>query len=156
MTYVFRNNTIERFLRGEYQFSGYNDFSIIPDTDAYLWWYQIPIKHNISQLADEIKLFADKLQFIANQIGNKPLIIITIENICVPNVIMSDTRLSQAIEHFNSTAYSLANEQSNIRVIDFADFTNRYSLAELIDWKFYYLYQLRCLQACCFPDWRKY
>ena len=142
MTYVFRNNTIERFLRGEYQYSGYNDFSIIPDTDAYLWWYQVPIKHNISQLADEIKLFADKLQFIANQIGNKPLIIITIENICVPNVIMSDTRLSQAIEYFNCTAYSLANKQSNIRVIDFADFTNRYPSVELIDWKFYYLYQM--------------
>lgn len=142
MTYVFRNNTIERFLRGEYQYSGYNDFSIIPDTDAYLWWYQVPIKHNISQLADEIKLFSDKLQFIASQIGNKPLIVITIENICVPNVIMSDTRLSQAIEHFNYTACSLANKQSNIRVIDFADFTNRYPSAELIDWKFYYLYQM--------------
>lgn len=142
MIYVFRNNTIERFLRGEYQFSGYNDFAIIPDADAYLWWYQVPVKHNISQLVDEIRLFADKLQFIACQIDNKPLNIITMENIYVPNVIMSDTRLSQAIEFFNSTAYSLAQERNNIKVINFADFANRYSFAELIDWKFYYLYQM--------------
>ena len=142
MTYVFRNNTIERFLRGEYQYSGYNDFSIIPDADAYLWWYQVPVKHNISQLVDEIGLFVDKLQFIVCQIGNKPLNIITIENIYIPNVIMSDTHLSQAIDLFNSTAYSLAQERNNIKVINFADFANRYSVAELIDWKFYYLYQM--------------
>ena len=142
MTYVFRNNTIERFLRGEYQYSGYNDFSIIPDADAYLWWYQVPIKYNISQLADEIILFADKLRFIASQIGNKPLNIFTIENIYVPNVIMSDIRISQAIEYFNCAAYSIAQKKSNVKVIDFTDFTNRYSCDELIDWKFYYLYQM--------------
>lgn len=142
MTYVFRNNTIERFLRGEYQYSGYNDFSSIPDADAYLWWYQLPIKYNISQLVDEVMLFADKLQYIANQIGSKPFHIITIVNTGVPNVIMSDIRLSQAIEHFNSTAYSLAQEKNNVKVIDFEDFTNRYTLTELIDWKFYYLYQM--------------
>lgn len=142
MTYVFRNNTIKRFLRGEYQYSGYNDFSSIPDADAYLWWYQLPIKYNISQLVDEVMLFADKLQYIANQISSKPFHVITIVNTGVPNVIMSDIRLSQAIEHFNSTAYSLAQEKNNVKVVDFEDFTNRYPLAELIDWKFYYLYQM--------------
>ena len=142
MTFVFRNNTIERFLRGDYQYSGYNDFSVVPEADAYLWWYQVPIKYNISQLADEIILFADKLRFIASQIGNKPLNIITIENIYVPNVIMSDMCLSQAIDFFNQTAYSLAQDKSNVKVINFADFTNQYSCDELIDWKFYYLYQM--------------
>ena len=117
MTYVFRNNTIERFLRGEYQYSGYNDFSSIPDADAYLWWYQLPIKYNISQLVGEVMLFADKLQYIANQIGSKPFHIITIVNTGVQNVIMSDIRLSQAIEHFNSTAYSLAQEKNKLKNI---------------------------------------
>ena len=46
MTFVFRNNTIERFLRGDYQYSGYNDFSVVPEADAYLWWYQVPLKFN--------------------------------------------------------------------------------------------------------------
>lgn len=142
MTYVFRNNTIERFLRGEYQYSGYNDFSVIPNADSYLWWYQVPIKYTTNQLAEEIMLYADKLQFIANQIGNKPLHIITLKNIYVPNVIMNDVRLSQSIDHFNHIAYSLAQDKSNVKVIDFADFANRYSCDELINWKFYYLYQM--------------
>lgn len=142
MTFVFRNNTIERFLRGDYQYSGYNDFSIIPDADAYVWWYQVPIKYNISQLVEEIALYVEKLRFIASQINGKSFEIFTIENIHIPVVLMSDIRLKNAIEYFNNTAHELANKYNHIKVIDFADFTRRYSNSELIDWKFFYLYQM--------------
>lgn len=142
MTYVFRNNTIERFLRGEFQYSGYNDFSFVPEADAYVWWYQVPLRHSISSVAEEVMLYAEKLRFIAQQIGNKPLQILTLDAIYSAQVNMSDDSLCQAIVHFNQTAYSLATECSNIKVIDFSDFTKRYAASELVDWKFYYLYQM--------------
>lgn len=142
MTFVFRNNTIERFLRGDYQYSGYNDFSLIPDADAYIWWYQVPIKYNISQLVEEIALYVEKLRFVANQVTGKSFEIFTIENMHIPIVLMSDIRLKNAIEYFNNTAYELANNYDHIKVIDFADFAKRYSNSELIDWKFFYLYQM--------------
>ena len=34
MTYVFRNNTIERFLDGDYMFAGYDDYGTVPETEA--------------------------------------------------------------------------------------------------------------------------
>lgn len=142
MTFVFRNNTIERFLRGDYQFSGYSDFSSIPDADAYLWWYQIPIKYNINQLIEEIALYSNKLRFVASQIGNKSLNIITLVNTYIPVVTMNDSRLKHAVDDFNNVAYELANSANHIKVIDFSDFTKRYSYADLIDWKFYYMYQI--------------
>lgn len=142
MTFVFRNNTIERFLRGDYQFSGYNDFSNIPDADAYLWWYQIPIKYNVEQLISEISLYADKLRFVANQIGHKSLEIFTLENIYIPQIQTGNNQLWDAIVHFNTIAYSLAATNKNITIIPFNDFTRKYAISDLVDWKYYYLYQI--------------
>ena len=142
MTFVFRNNTIERFLRGDYQYSGYNDFSVVPDADAYLWWYQVPLKFNISQLVEEINLYADKLRYLTSQSLGKPFDVITLVDICTAQIQSNDTRLEQAIAHFNSTAYELSTQNTNVHVIDFSNFTKRYTNIDLIDWKFYFLYQI--------------
>lgn len=142
MTYVFRNNTIERFLCGEYQYSGYNDFSSIPEAEAYLWWYQVPLRHAIQSVAEEVMLYADKLSIVVQHIGDKPLQVITLDAIFSTQVNMNDESLYRAITHFNHTAYTLAEKHLNIKVIDFSDFTKHYAVTELIDWKFYYLYQM--------------
>ena len=71
MTYVFRNNTSERFLSGDYVFSGYDDFSAVPKADSYLWWYQVPIKHHREQLVAEVQSYVQRLQWTVNQIGDR-------------------------------------------------------------------------------------
>lgn len=142
MTFVFRNNTIERFLPGEYIFSGYDDFSAVPEADAYLWWYQVPIKFNRERQAAEVQSYGQRLQWIVGQIGDKPLLILTLECVYAPSINNSDRSLQQAIEDFNHLAWQLAEDRPNVRVIDFGDFLGRYPAAEQIDWKFYFMSQM--------------
>ena len=63
--FIFRNNTLENiFGTDEVEYSGYEDISYIPqNTSLYLWMYQIPIRWNQKQLADEIDAYIRKMQF---------------------------------------------------------------------------------------------
>ena len=155
MTYVFRNNTIERFLLGDYIFSGYDDFSAVPDADAYLWWYHVPIKYNREQLIAEVESYAQRLQWSVDQIGDKPLLVLTLESVYDVNSNISDRRLVRAIETFNSTAWNLAATKANIHVVDFGAFLNQYPAHERIDWKFYFLSQM-VLNPRLAGDFRKW
>jgi len=142
MTYVFRNNTIERLLDGDYQFSGYDDYGSVPEAEGYLWWYQVPVKMNREQLVAEVESYAQRLLWVAGQIGDKPLLVLTLECIWETNGNLSDRRLSQAVEAFNNTAWSLAAERKNIKVVDFGKFLQQYPESEWIDWKFYFISQM--------------
>ncbi len=155
MTHVFRNNTIERFLQGEYTFSGYDDFSAVPEADSYLWWYQVPIKYNRDQLVAEVESYAQRLLWAVDQIGDKPLLVLTLECVHDVNSNISDRRLVRAIEAFNSTAWNLAATKANIQVVDFGTFLNQYPAHERIDWKFYFLSQM-ILNPRLAGDFRKW
>lgn len=155
MTYVFRNNTIERFLPGDYIFSGYDDFSAVPEADSYLWWYQVPIKYNRDQLVAEVESYAQRLVWAVDQIGDKPLFVLTLESVYDVNSNISDRRLAHAIETFNSTAWNLAATKANIQVVDFGTFLNQYTAYERIDWKFYFLSQM-ILNPRLAGDFRKW
>lgn len=155
MTYVFRNNTIERFLIGDYIFSGYDDFSAVPEADAYLWWFQVPIKYNRDQLVAEVESYAQRLLWAVDQIGDKPLLILTLESVYDVNSNISDRRLARAIVTFNSTAWNLAATKANIQVVDFGAFLNQYPAKERIDWKFYFLSQM-ILNPRLAGDFRKW
>ncbi|MBR1923020.1 MAG: HAD-IIIC family phosphatase [Paludibacteraceae bacterium] len=155
MTYVFRNNTIERFLQGEYIFSGYDDFSAVPVADGYLWWYQVPIKYNQDQLAAEVESYSKRLLWAVEQINNKPLLILTLESLHEVHINISDRRLARAIEAFNNTAWDLAATKPNVQVLDFGEFLNQYVANERIDWKFYFLSQM-ILNPRLAGDFRKW
>lgn len=142
MIYVFRNNTIERFLDGDYIFSGYDDYATVPEAEKYLWWYQVPIKFNREQLIAEVQSYAQRLQWAINQIGQKPLLIISLECLYDSPVNTSDRRLVDAIEAFNQLAWTTAAEKPNVQVIDFSAFLKQYAATEWIDWKFYHLSQM--------------
>ena len=155
MTYVFRNNTIERFLPGDYIFSGYDDFSAVPEADSYLWWYQVPIKYNRDQLVAEVESYAQRLVWAVDQIGDKPLLVLTLESVYDVNSNISDRRLAHAIETFNCAAWNLAATKANIQVVDFGTFLNQYPAHERIDWKFYFLSQM-ILNPRLAGDFRKW
>ena len=142
MTYVFRNNTIERFFGDGYMFSGYDDYAAVPEAEQYLWWYQVPIKFNSEQLIAEVESYAQRLQWAVSQIGQKSLLIITLECLYDAPVNTSDRRLADAIAAFNNLAWTLAAEKPNVQVIDFGAFLKQYAASEWIDWKFYHLSQM--------------
>lgn len=142
--FVFRNNTIERFFPNEYSFSGYDDISNIPsEPDGYVWFYQVPIKYDRMVLADEIRGYIDKFEFVLSQIDiKKSFIVLTID--CLYNVKFTDDDylLQSAIAEYNLALFDFEHKHSNVKVIDISEFTNKYSLSDLFDWKFYFISQM--------------
>ncbi len=141
--FVFRNNTIERFFPKEYQFSGYDDISHIPDADGYVWFYQVPIKYEQEVLVDEINGYAQKFGYVLSQIeATKTIVALTMEWLYGIPFTDDDHRLRVAIDSYNNTLFELSEKHPNLKVIDFSEFTRRYSASELIDWKFYFISQM--------------
>lgn len=142
--FVFRNNTVERFFGKDYSFSGYHDISVIPqDADSYIWWYQMPIKYDRKALALEIRSYAQEVSLVVNSIeSNKPIIALTMVESHLPSLIEEDRDVFEAIVEYNNALFALSRKFQNVKVFDFSDFCGRYSNAELIDWKFYFLSQM--------------
>jgi FkbH-like protein len=142
--YVFRNHTIERFLPKEYQFSGYDDISVVPDdVEGYVWFYQIPIKYGQDALIAEIDGYAQKFAFVMSQVPPaKMMVAFTLEWLYAMPLTDNDHRLRMAINSYNRALFELCEQYHNLKVIDFGEFTRHYSTSELIDWKFYFISQM--------------
>ncbi len=142
MTFVFRNNTIERFMPADYLFSGYDDISLVPDeaTD-FVWWYQVPMKFDNGNLVGEINSYINKIRLVLSAIGHRQFVVFTLVDICSSSVESGDFSRQKAIEGFNRGIYTLSDENPNVKVLDFALFTHQYSQESLIDWKLYMLSQ---------------
>ena len=144
MIFVFRNNTIERFFGKEYAFSGYDDISVIPaDAESYVWFYQVPIKFDQSVLAAEIDGYSQKLGFVLSQIdATKQVVALTMEQLYAVPFTDDDHRLRSAVSAYNEALYTLSEQFSNLKVIDFSEFTCKHNAKELFDWKFYFISQM--------------
>lgn len=142
--FVFRNNTIERFFPKEYQFSGYDDISLIPsDAEGYVWYYQVPVKYDQKILAEEINGYAQKLAFVLSQIDpKKTLIALTMDSLYAVPFTEDDYSLQSAIANYNLALYDFERQHSSVKVIDIIEFTRKYAAAELFDWKFYFISQM--------------
>ena len=115
----------------------------------------MPIKYNREQLVAEVQSYVQRLQWAVSQIGEKPLLILTLECLYDSPVSISDRHFAQAIDTFNSTAWNLAETKGNVQVVDFGAFLNQYPTHERIDWKFYFLSQM-ILNPRLAGDFRKW
>ena len=142
--FVFRNNTVERFFPKGYAFSGYDDISMIPsDADGYVWFYQMPVKYDRAVLAEEVDGYAQKLAFVLSRIdGSRTVIALTMDILYDVAFTDDDCALQSAVAQYNLALWELARQHSNLKVLDITQFTRRYSAAELLDWKFYFISQM--------------
>ncbi len=142
--FVFRNNTIERFFNKEYQFSGYDDISLIPqDADSYVWWYQVPIRYEQDVLAEEIRGYIQKLGFVLQQMdAKKTFVALSMDVIYAVPFTDDDYQLRQAVDEYNAALYEAERSYANVKVIDICEFNRQYTAEELIDWKFYFISQM--------------
>lgn len=142
--FVFRNKTIERFFPNGCSYSGYDDVSYIPeDIDGYVWFYQAPIKFDNGLLAEEISACFQKFRFVLDKINpNKTFIALTMDLLYAVPVANGDFRVKEAVDQYNAGLVAAANDHSNLKVVDIAEFTRKYSVDELMDWKFYFLSQM--------------
>ena len=137
--------TIERFFQNmDASFSGYEDISFIDtESDRYIWFYMPSIKTETSVVAEEIRNYIDLLRFTLSQIiPGKLFIVFTMHEMYSVKTITSNNDISKAISSYNNSIYELANSNNNIKIIDFSTFLNRFSINELIDWKYYFISQM--------------
>lgn len=142
--FVFRTNTIERFFPATYQFSGYDDISVVPqDADGYIWWYQLPIEFDSQLLAEIANSYIQKLKFVLSQISSaKNVYALTMEMPFFVPLSDSDHTIISAIGVYNEELWNLANHYHNLKVVDIHEFTKGYNADELFDWKFYFISQM--------------
>ena len=142
--FVFRNNTIERFFPKDYTFSGYDDISVIPaEANGYVWFYQAPIGYSREASVEEILGYQQKLNFVLAQIdANKTMIALTMEDIYSVSFTEDDYAVRSAIEQYNTTLFETEKVHSNLKVIDYSEFTRNYPVTDLFDWKFYFISQM--------------
>jgi FkbH-like protein len=142
--FVFRNNTVERFFPKDYAFSGYDDISVIPaDANGYVWFYQTPVGYNCVASVEEIQVYQQKFDFVLAQIDtNKTVIALTMEDIYAVPFTDDDYAVRSAIEQYNAALFEAEKVHSNLKVLDYSEFTRNYSVADLFDWKFYFISQM--------------
>ena len=144
LTFVFRNTTVEPFL-GEngLTYSGYGDISMVPQgVERYIWFYQVPININSVQLAEEVDSFRGKLDLVlAAADEHIPFIIISLVNLFPVRLSGDDVAVTDAIMEFNRHVTSLASSHSNVKWVDFSEFTNQFEPDLLINWKYYLMSQ---------------
>ena len=143
-TFVFRNQTIEAFL-GDVgvTYSGYGDISLIPgDVDRYIWFYQVPVNADSLQLAQEIEAYRDQLDLVlASADAAKPFIIFSLVNLFPLRLTGNDVAVAEAVAAFNAHAMALSRERSQVKWVDFSEFTSLYDAETLINWKYYLMSQ---------------
>lgn len=142
--FVFRNNTIERFFPKDYGFSGYDDISFVPsDADGYVWFYQAPIGYESEVLAEEILGYKQKFDFVLAKIDTSKIVIaLTMEDIYAAPFTEDDFAFRSAIEQYNAALFEVEKTHSNLKVIDYSEFTRNYPISDIIDWKFYFISQM--------------
>ena len=140
--FVFRNNTVERFFPKGYTFSGYDDISVVPDADGYVWFFQLPVRVDEGVLCEEIQGYSEKLDLVLNQIpSSKPVFLLTMEEI--PSILMtSGAVLKESIYAYNSSLFEAQKTRRNVHVLDICEFTRQYTESELMDWKFWFISQM--------------
>ena len=117
--FIFRNNTLENiFGTDEVEYSGYEDISYIPqNTSLYLWMYQIPIRWNQKQLADEIDAYIRKMQLVFSQVPQgKEFVAFTLVDIFPTRFTDANFIVREAIVRYNTQLYNMAGTNVNFKV----------------------------------------
>lgn len=143
-TFIFRNNTIELlFGSKDVSYSGYDDISTIPqDASSYIWFYQVPVKHDMQLLAEEIDGYWEKFEYVCSQIpASKKMVALTLSDLFGLNIVTSDCLLRDCVRKFNSKLYDYSRTHANVKIVDIDDFLSRYDSSTWIDWKFYFISQ---------------
>lgn len=156
--FIFRNYTIENLFDENVQFSGYGDVSEIPEADAYIWFYNVPVGLDKLSVLNEIMGIGDRLQIVTERIScTVPFYIFTLEDLFPIVIQASDNSIKDAIEHVNGIARKISEQKSNVRIINFREFLQLFKPQEWINWKFYFLSQMIISPAIAgtFREWIK-
>lgn len=139
--FVYRNSTVEHlFDNTGFDFSDYNEINNAPATaNTYIWLYLLSVDKSAERLLTEIAEITEKFSYAFHALpSGKPFYVFTLFNFNPLKFDNSDFSIEKSIHSFNETLINLAAANPNLRIIDMADFASRFSLKELVDWKYFF------------------
>lgn len=154
--FVFRNYTVENLFPEATRFSGYGDISFVPEDEMeLLWFYQVPVNLDSKRQCEEVDSITQKLSLVASMLDGKTLYVLSLENLFRLDYVDTDRSLENAVDKFNATARTLAEENPNVRFIDFGEYLAGFGNSEWMSWRFYFISQMIMSPAVSsgFHDW---
>lgn len=141
--HIFRNYTVEPLFRhfNNVTFSGYGTTEDQNETaNAYIWFYSAPLNQSSEIFTMELESYLSKLDhIIAATPKEKNIICLTIEELFPFQFVNDDFNVKRSIYNYNLQLFERTKKHANLKVLDFRNFVQNYSLDQLIDWKYYYL-----------------
>ena len=140
--FVYRNHTVEHlFPPWKASYSGYGDIATESgQSETLVWFYELSIGLSSKGRLDELMDIRTKIEMLFGQGMKGKQVLLFIPSIgYFGKEILAEQDTEVLLFDLRKYMYLLSEKYSNIKVLDLSNFTNPYSLAELIDWKFYYL-----------------
>jgi len=140
--FIFRNSTIEPFFDNmDVSFSGYEDISFFDkDANTFIWFYLLPFKPDLNILAEEVNSWLNSFLMVYSEIpSDKNVYVFTLSPLFLNIIQTGDFSLRKVISDYNTNIYDLAERNKNVKIFDFSDFTNRYPLDQVVNWKYYFI-----------------
>jgi FkbH-like protein len=141
--YIYRNHTIEHLFKGmEVLYSGYGDISKdpkSPDIENIIWFYQLSPFDSSAKVVIEFKNYIKKIEFLFDQDDFMNNTIIIIPDIKLINYLSESENVTAEYHSFFEYIKDLSNRKANVKYIFLSDFSDKYSLNQWIDFKFYYV-----------------
>ena len=133
--------TVEGLFTSEVVYSGYDEFTSVPNNKVLIWFYSIPLVKEAKKIHDLINDYTNRIEFVVSQMSDsQTLLVFTLGTRFVQfKFENANYSFEDASEIYRKEILKLANRDSRVRIIDIDDFFNEFSYSDLIDWRFYYL-----------------
>ncbi len=139
--YVYRNTTVEGLFNPETKFSGYDEFTSVPNNKFLIWLYFIPIGKKTNKINELIHDYINRIGFILKQMSDsQTLLIFTLSTrLFRMKFENSNHSFEEASEFYRKEIKKFSEKDNRVKNINIDDFFNGFSTNDLIDWKFYYM-----------------
>jgi len=139
--YIYRNTTVEGLFNPSATYSGYDEFTSVPNNKFLIWLYFMPMVKETNKIHELIDDYINRIEFVVNQMSDsQTLLIFTLSTRLVQlkfeNV---NHNFEEASEFYRKEILKLSDRDSRVKNINIDDFFNGFSTNDLIDWKFYYM-----------------
>lgn len=135
--YIYRNTAIEYLFKNKnICYSGYEEISKPSDDKDILMLYFLPYKYDEHKIINFINDYKKRIEYIIESNSNKKIFVVSLYNYFYQSFVYNDNKVKDAIEAFNKFIV----ENNKIHSINIEEFYYKYSLEQLFDPKYYYLY----------------
>lgn len=139
--FILRNQTVEHLFNNlNAKYSNYDDISFIDKSaDIIIWFYQLDPAKNINDLNRELRGYVDKINYLFNKKSYNHNTILILPDIRAIQSFVYSKSIFNEYSNFIKHVFKICDNKINLKYLFLSDFTTKFELNKLIDWKYYYI-----------------